>query len=338
MKFILSIIIVVILGLSFTNAKIETSYLDTDSLSEILVKLGDSPRLDKYPRKQLDGISAEVGEAIVKYGFSAKPNGDKSKQQSKHFVCTSCHNVEKEDPDLAFLDPQDRLIYAKENGLPFLQGTTLYGAVNRESYYNGDYEKKYGALVEPARNDIREAIQLCATECAQGRALEEWELESLLAYLWTIDIKMGDLSLAGEEVDFINNVLNGQDESRSEAIELLESKYLKGSPATFTYPPDDRKKGYDLVGDPTNGELIYELSCMHCHDKQRYSYLHLDKHPLSLHHLRRNIGRYTRHSLYQVVRWGVPTKSGKRSYMPQYTQEKLSDQMVEDLRAYLEAS
>lgn len=338
MKYILALIIAVVIGLGFTKDTKLPPFSVEDSLSEILVKLGDSPRLNKYPRKQVNGVSAQVGESIVKNGFSAKPNGDHSKQQSKHFVCTSCHNVVKEDPELAFLDPQERLIYAKEKGIPFLQGTTLYGAVNRENYYNGDYEKKYGELVEPARNDIRNAIQLCATECAQGRALEDWELESILAYLWTIDIKMGDLGLAGEEVDFINSVLQGQDDSRSEAIELLEDKYAKSSPATFTYPPDDRKKGYGLVGDPANGELIYELSCMHCHNKQRYSYLHLDKHSLSLHHLKRYISGYTRHSIYQVIRWGVPSKSGKRSYMPQYTQERLSDQMVEDLRAYLEAS
>ena len=92
-------------------------------------------------------------------------------KQSKHFVCTSCHNIQKEDPDLSIADPQARLEYARDMELPYLPGTTLYGAVNRTSFYNGDYEKKYGDLVKPARNNLREAIQLCAVECSQGRAL-----------------------------------------------------------------------------------------------------------------------------------------------------------------------
>lgn len=332
-------IIAVVFALSFTNITSTPSpFKNTDSLADILVKLGDSPNLDKYP-KIVDGVSAEIGEDLVKNGFAQKINGKKTKKQSKHFVCISCHNVVKEDPDLAFPDPQDRLEYTVEKGIPFLQGSPLYGAVNRESYYNGDYDKKYGALVDPARNDIREAIQLCATECAQGRALEDWEIESILAYMWTIDIKMGDLAMAGEEVDYVNAVLNGVDDSRSDALELLYSKYQRYSPATFTKPPDNRKEGYPgLVGKPDNGKLIYENSCMYCHEKQKYSYLHLDTNSMSLRHLKRHIGGYTRHSIYQVIRWGVPVKSGKRSYMPQYTQEKMSDQMVEDLRAYLEAS
>jgi hypothetical protein len=28
--------------------------------------------------------------------------------------------------------------------------------------------------------------------------------------------------------------------------------------------------------------------------------------------------------------------NGKKAYMPQYTQEKMSDQMMEDLRSYIE--
>ncbi len=340
MKYIVLGILSFLFGASFFSpySGSDRSFMPEDSVTDILVKLGDSPVLDKYPIKNNPRISAAIGEAIVKQGFAETPDGKKVKKQSKHFVCTSCHNVVKEDPDLAFPDPQERLEYAVEKGIPFLQGTTLYGAVNRETYYNGDYDKKYGDLVEPARNDIREAIKLCAVECAQGRELKGWEVESVLSYLWTIDLKMNDLNLAGEESDFINEVLSGKDDSRADALAMIDSKYLKDSPATFTRPPADRSIGYDYEGNPANGELIYEQSCMHCHENERYSYFHLDKHKMSLRHMKRHIGGYTRHSIYQVIRWGVPVKSGKRSYMPQYPQEKMSDQMVEDLRAYFEAS
>jgi len=278
---------------------------------------------EKKPNFEIAGVSAEAGEQLFHNGFAQKPNGGKTKKQSKHFVCTSCHNVAKEDPDLSVSDPQARLIYTNERGLPFLQGTTMYGAVNRSTYYNGDYKKKYGDLVESARYDIRSAIQLCATECAQGRELKDWELESILAYLWTLELNLEDLGLTEEAASKMN-------------IDSVKAKYLQGSPATFLPPPPDRKEGSGLIGKSENGKLIYENSCLHCHYKGEYSFLHLDKSRLSFKHLKRNIGKFSRHSLYQVTRWGVPVKSGKRSYMPQYTEERMSKQQLADLRAYIE--
>ena len=307
--------------------------IEDRSVIEVLEDLGVS-YADKKANMSIKGVSAEVGEALVKTGFAPKPNGGKTGKQSKHFVCTSCHNVVQEDPDLADLDPQARLEYSELRGIPYLQGTTLFGAVNRETYYNGDYDKKYGELVEPARNDIRGAIQLCAIECAQGRELKDWELESILAYLWTIDIQMSDLDLAGEELELLQLAVEGKS-SRSEGVELIQSKYASHAPAHFILPPDDRKKGTGLVGNAENGKLIYDNSCLHCHYNMRYSYFHLDDHKLSFKHLKRNMGKFTRHSIYQVIRWGVPTKSGKSSYMPQYTEEKMSDQQLADLRAYI---
>jgi len=268
---------------------------------------------------------------LIKYGFSKTTNGKKTRTQSKHFVCTSCHNLVKEDPNLAISDPASRLNYAVKNDLPFLQGTTLYGAVNRTTYYNGDYEKKYGDLVKPARNDIREAIKLCAVECAQGRKLKKWEVESILAYLWTIDLKVNDLNFTDNELKQLSS-----DTDHSESIELINSKYLSGAPATFTPPPADRKSGYSENGNPENGELIYKKSCLHCHENGKYSYLFLDDSKMSLNHLERHAGKYSPHSIYQVIRWGVPTYSGRRSYMPQYTLEKMSNQQVADLRAYID--
>ncbi|MEM1119867.1 MAG: hypothetical protein AAGJ18_05425, partial [Bacteroidota bacterium] len=111
-------------------------------VAELLQVLGDRS-LTNLPNTAIKGVSVENGKRLFFEGFSSRPNGKKTKKQSKHFVCTSCHNVVREDPDLSVTDPQARLVYAKENELPFLQGTTMYGAVNRTSFYNGDYYKKY---------------------------------------------------------------------------------------------------------------------------------------------------------------------------------------------------
>lgn len=304
---------------------------EDDTVAKVLEMLGEDMS-SKKPSKAIEGVSATAGEQLFKYGFADKVKGGKTRQQSKHFVCTSCHNVEKEDPNLTVSDPQARLEYTAKRNMPFLQGTTMYGAINRETYYNGDYEKKYGKLVEEARHDVRGAIQLCAVECAQGRALKDWELESMVAYLWSIGLKVEDLNMTEEEIKNINsgNIAD------ADKMADIKSKYLLGSPAHFALPPVDRKVGTGLQGDSANGKLVYENSCLHCHYKAKYSFFHLDNSRLSFKHLRKKAPTYHNHSLYQVTRWGVPSKSGKRSYMPHYPIEKLSDQQLTDLMTYIE--
>ncbi len=306
---------------------------EASSVAKILEALGDTPQPHK-PDVTIPGVSAENGQAIIFDGVSTDVDGKKTTRQSKHFVCTSCHNMEREDPDLSVSDPEARLAYAKENGLPFLQGTTLYGAVNRTQFYNGDYDEKYGDLVKAARNNLREAINLCAIECSQGRELEDWEMESIIAYLWTIDLRIKDLNLGQREVNSINQAMNAGG-NKQETISFLKSRYLQASPATFLTPPEDRTKGYGEKGDPENGQAIYELSCLHCHDKGKYSFLTLDNSKYSFKFLNKHMPRYTRYSVYQVGRYGTYPLNGKRAYMPHYTKEKMSDGQMEDLRAYL---
>lgn len=297
-------------------------------LQEVFQALGQPQRGDNVARP-VDGASAELGERIILEGLGA--NG---KRQSKHFVCTSCHNVVKEDPNLLNADPEARLDYAINNDLPFLAGTTLYGAVNRTSYYNGDYDKKYGDLVKPARKDLRAAIQLCATECAQGQALSAAEMESVVGYLQQIGLKMADLDLSDDEFKRVNDALTEGDRQQS-AIDLLKSKFLPYSPATFVLPPEDRKTGYPVKGDATIGAELYDRSCLHCHENQRYSFYNLNHNPDSYEHLLKHFSRYTRYSTYQVSRYGTSPIPGKKAYMPHYTEERMSNRQIESLRDFL---
>ncbi|MEM9886164.1 MAG: cytochrome c [Bacteroidota bacterium] len=309
---------------------------DRTPIAKILEELGEPPSRFK-PNYRVGNVSAEEGRYLVQTGFAKKSNGSSTSKQSAHFVCTSCHNIQRDEPDLSIVDPDAKLDFVEERGLPFLQGTALYGAVNRDSFYNGDYYQKYGDLVNPARNNLREAIQLCAIECAQGRPLKDWEIESILAYLWKIDLKLGDLFLNSEEIEFVESAME-QEEDQARAVQILKSKYLQASPATFNKPPKDRKAGYTAVkaGDPQNGKRIYELSCLHCHEDMRYSFFALDDTKFSFDFLEKHIPRYTRYSLYQVGRYGTSPMPGKRSYMPHYTLEKMNNQQMEDLRAYIE--
>ncbi len=327
---------VVLIFISMGSSDKPTILIDENaSVAELLEQLGDTPQPHK-PDMTLPGVSVENGRSIIFDGISKNADGKEMPRQSKHFVCTSCHNTVKEDPDLSISDPEARLAYVAAKNLPFLQGTTLYGVVNRTSFYNGDYDKKYGDLVKSARNNLRGAIDLCAVECSQGRTLEAWEMESILAYLWSIDLKMGDLLLGAAEMSSLNKAMN-QGGDKSGAIQLIKSKYLQASPATFMTPPEDRTKGFGLKGDPNNGNIIYHHSCLHCHDKGQYAFFTLDDSKYSFKFLNRHMDRYTRYSLYQVARYGTYPLNGKKSYMPHYTKEKMSDQQIEDLRAYIES-
>lgn len=332
--FLFALIFITILLTSLQSSK--NSFLEIkkeDAVFDVLKKLGDKPV--QHRPTSIKGVSISAGRDLALLGITKKPGGRRTKKQSKHFVCTSCHNTVKDKPDLSVSDPQARLEYAKEKGIPFLQGTSLYGIVNRTSFYNGDYYKKYGDLIKPAKNNIREAIQLCAVECAQGRKLKAWEVESVLAWLWTLELKMEDLNLSENNYATINQAINGGSD-KAAAIQLVKSFYESGAPATFITPPSDREKGYGLKGNPENGKLIYELSCQHCHKDKRYSYYNMDDSKLTFRHLDDHISKFSRYSLYQVARYGTPPMNGKKAYMPQYTQEKMSDQMMEDLRAYIE--
>lgn len=306
-----------------------------DTVIETLAKLGEK-ETDNVASTSGKNVSAEAGKRMVLEGFSQNSAGQKMAKLSNHFVCTSCHNIVKEHDDLTSIDPQERLEYAVKNNLPFLQGSSLYGLVNRASFYNGDYVKKYGDKAIKAHNDIREAIQLCAIECAQGRRLKTWELESVLAYLWTIQLKIEDLNLTTDEQSMIEKAINTGD-NQSEAIALIQSKYRKDSPATFGTPPDDISRGYDhLEGNASNGKLIYKMGCQHCHENRRYSFLELDDSKLTFNYLKRKMKRHNRFSFYWVSRYGTKPLPGKKAYMPHYTLERMSDQQLEDLRAFID--
>lgn len=326
---LLTTIGLLLLGLSYGfEARPGTALAAQLPVATVLRQLGDTAAMAALPRTDLEGVSADLGRRLVLEGIS------RSGRQSKHFVCTSCHNTVREDPDLRVSDPEARLRYAAEHDLPFLPGTTLYGVVNRTTYYNGDYDKKYGDLVRPARHDLRGAIQLCATECAQGEALDAVEMESVVAYLWTIDLKVGDLALSVAERDQVERALAGNGDAAA-ATALLRRHYLPASPATFVTPPPNREEGYAETGRPAHGAIIYERSCLHCHGEQRYSFFNLDQSRYAFEFLAKHFPRYTRYSTYQVVRYGTSPIPGKQAYMPHYPLERMSNQQVEDLRAYL---
>ena len=323
-----------VLWLGVQVKSINNEPLEKMQVQKVIEELGGE-RSPNYPDKLLVGASAEIGENIIKFGNSKGLEGGMTVRQSKHFVCTSCHNVEQESAYLNIEDPEERLAYTSEKGLPFLQGSPLFGIVNRTSFYNGDYEKKYGDLVIKARNNIREAIQLCAVECSQGRALKDWEVESILMYLWKIDLKLENLVLEEAELDIIESAIY-EGQKKDKAKEIIKSKYLSKASAHFVNPPKNYKVGIDSIqGNPDNGGEIYNKACLYCHERNDYSFYELDSEKLTFRQLRNHMDIYDQRSFYHVVRYGTKPMGGKKAYMPHYTKEKMSDQQMEDLRSYI---
>ena len=281
--------------------------------------------------KEIDTHQVSLGHDLIHEGWTTHA-GSKSKRISKFFVCTDCHNTVKEELDLASPTPEERLKYTSERNIPFLQGTTLYGTVNRSSWYNGDYVEKYGDWIIPARDTLENAIQLCAKVCSQGRELEEWEMTAIMHYLHTIGYKMEDLIFSDAE----KNLLSSNESTNDAKINTIKSKYALSSSATFMNPMPKKERNYGAQGNPENGQLIYEGSCQHCHSHSNTATsLKLDNSRLTFKLLKSRLNKDNNYSIYNIVRTGTYADVGMRAYMPHYTAEKMSDQQIEDLVSYI---
>lgn len=270
------------------------------------------------------------GRNIVMYG---KTKG--TSFVSKYFVCTSCHNTVREDADLSVVDQDGRLRYAESAGISYLQGSTFFGMVNRESWYNDDYVKKYGELVVKANKSLEESIQLCASVCSSGRGLGSWEMDAVKSYLWTLQYRLGDLDLDEGEWTLLRNALADKDLAQ-EAITMLKSNYMVKSPATFADAPADRMKGYEIKGRPEMGAIIFKRACRHCHRPDGESDVIFSETGTTFRWLKRHITWDSHLSIYHAARYGTSPEAGHMEYMPLFTLEKMSHQQVEDLRAYIE--
>lgn len=309
-------------------------YDEGAGMTEVLLALGD-----KKPLHYTDKRDAELvqrGLDLITKGRAIGPDGKMGSRQSKHFVCTNCHNVGREDPNLAVSDPDARLQYVIDNDMKFLQGTTLWGIVNRESWYNDDYVRKYGDLVRPSRDTLDNAIYLCCVECSQGRPFVDWELEAVYAYLYSIEVTLGDIGLKPEQYVELDRILNsGTEKEKQDAINWFKTQYMVKSPATYAYPPspEHRKKGDG--GNPERGELIYQASCQTCHNNEGVTHFILDDKKMTFNLLKNYMGKEHKYSTYDMVRKGTYALHGYRPYMPFYTKERMSDQQLEDLNAYI---
>jgi mono/diheme cytochrome c family protein len=289
------------------------------------------------------------------------PTGESSSEAvSEFFTCMSCHNYEREDPDLTVQDPDARFEWIEKKGkdIFLLQGTTLWGAVNREAFYQDNYAMYHHLCVPKAKKppalpcgpfvricsptcrrmdpfSLEDAIQVCSAYCSAGRYLEEWELCALLAFFWDQEITLEDINLPAEVEAKIKTVLTSPSPGPLEAKnlrELLAEKYSKKASHTNRGTAEIRidatqkttvikyKDSATFTGDHIRGKRLWRLSCGHCHGTENIS---------------QKAQRFTRDldKFQKMIAEG--TKRSNQPYMPGFTLERLSPQQEADILDYL---
>jgi mono/diheme cytochrome c family protein len=325
---------VLLLSTSSTEQKELVDKIDISEMpiEQILVNLGNEKYLHSLERYDVE--KARIGEELVLNGRTII-DGKKSRRISTYFVCTDCHNLTNEFSSPTSQDPSDRLKTAEERGLPFLPGSTFWGIYNRTSFYNGDYVKKYGDMVSGARDSLTNAIQLCAEYCSSGRVLDEWEVEAIIHYYKKNELRLKDIQISENDYKNLLFYQKLKPEEKERLTKVVMNGYVQGYDATFleTMPKEERK--YGERGNAENGKLIYNESCLFCHGDKRLTYLNLENDKLSGRMFYRNLKNYSDKSLYQIIRHGTYSKPGRKQYMPLYTKEKMSDEQLNDLVAYI---
>lgn len=327
------IFLIVVLAVAFKNGDGSySSYTNTNgselpkTLEEALLKLGD-PKPLHYIEK-LDADSARMGEEMIKYGSLLDGS---NKRISKFFVCTDCHNLQLESSDPADESPEAVLEYGMKNNVPYLPASTFYGMYNKKHWYNDDYFKKYGDLVKPTRDTLFNAVQLCATQCSQGRALENWEIRAILHYYKSLELKISDLKFDQPELDNFGKLLVGD---KKKALQALKSKYNEVNHAHFGTSEIPVIEGYQPS--EANGKYIFNNGCLHCHDSETgITNFTMSDNELSLNFLDRKKNKHNNFAVPHITRHGTYAFSGRKQYMPLYSYEKMSEKQMLDLLAYI---
>lgn len=305
---------------------------------EVFTRLGKiKPNILDEEKLPIDAV--QKGIDLATQGRTTEPNGSRGRKISRHFVCLDCHSTQREYSDLSVIDPQSRLLFADSMQRPFLPGPPLLGLVNRVLFFNDDFQKEWKEdfpKVEESHRDLRAAINVCNQSFGEGRELKAWEVESLLAYFWTLELKMRHLPLTEEEVELVEQAVN-TNRQNLHAVNVIREHYVEVYPAHLVepLPVEKRRATSPVVNDFKNGERVYELSCLYCHQDKRRSRFKLDREQRSFQFLKKHFDDGSKYSIYDVIRYHPGSKGNERSRMPHYTAERMSDHQIQDLRYYI---
>lgn len=274
-----------------------------------------------------------------------------SKVISEFYKCTHCHNHLREDRILSKQDPEERFAMILEQPAKSLApgaldaplrlqpGTTMWGAVNRESFYNDSYAvyhrlKVRDHLMNP--ENLEDSTQVCCTYCSVGRLAEEWEILAMLTYFWSLEVKLADLDLPTGAAAAIAAVLQAPANERdpiqvANARKTLRQLYLTRAGDEYTGVPKDLKSDSQgpyadkaqFKGDAAIGKKLYAVACDHCHGEGKPN-------ESSGGDLIRNLSKF-----HTILAHG--TQQDKEAYMPMFSRQRLSRQQIADIQAYLKS-
>ncbi len=274
------------------------------------------------------------------------PTGKPSEPLSKFYQCTQCHNNVREDVVLTQQDPEARLLMMDRPApasplskvpLWMAPGSTMWGVVNRESFYNDSYEAYHGLTVQDGKEmnpkSLNDATQICGKYCSVGRFMEPWELAALITYFWEIEVKLKDLELPSTLEGMILATLRKPDQASPAEVakmrDLLRRLYLRRAGDVATHPP--KEPGAEVVGpypdklsfqgDKVPGEKIYKAACVMCHGPGKPNESHGADLVSDLKYF------------HQIL--AVGTEQSDQPYMPRFTMQRLTRQQIADLQAYL---
>ncbi|MDF1823870.1 MAG: cytochrome c [Verrucomicrobiales bacterium] len=286
-----------------------TSITDETPLLTILKGLGEE--VENLPPDSRTEEKVESGYELASEGHL---ESTAETQLSSYFYCFDCHGLSPDSP---------------------LPAATFSGLVNRTTFFNGASAVRYGDSSN-AHTDLNEAIQFCSSKIARGRALKQPEMDALLAYLWSLELKLGDLSYTGADLaELKRRSLNPAE--HAEIVQELQERYLTVATVTKGSIPEDSATGYVLESSPdkTNGEKIWKETCLHCHDAEGASEHFFGDKISTWKNLAKRFSGEGEESLYHLLRSGTFDPDQPGSHMPMFSKERLSDTDIEDLRYFI---
>lgn len=282
---------------------------------------------------------ANKGQQLVMKGYTHNYKGKKTAKTSTKLYCIACHTIEKEHPKVGTIDPQSRLEHGDSIGIPFLPGAPFYGLVNRVAFFTNDYQQVFAhkdrLSLKEGHRDIRKAIQACNTVYAKGRKLDPWEIESILAFFWTLELKMGDLQVPDSTLMLIKESIQ-TNIGNSRAVNLMRRYYQEVYPASLVgpIPIEERHLISPVLNSFSNGKRVYKQSCLHCHAGKRYANFNLDSSQKTFKFLKKHFDLTSKYSIYDALRYSPGSKANKTN-PPHYTVQRMSNQQIQDLRFYI---
>lgn len=263
-----------------------------------------------------------------------------SKSLSEFYRCTDCHNNRREDLVLTHPNSHDRQHMIEsdqrkpgEAPLRLASGTTLWGAVNRSSFYNDSFETYHTLEVEGGRpmdpTSLEDATQVCCRYCSVGRFAEPWEMASLLTYFWELEVQLSDLELPASFEGPIVSLMKPTAPPDADLLRaFLGRQVMSRAPDDYTHPPIESTEEYVeypdhclFAGDADIGRGLYQAACVHCHGEGKVC--ETEGHDLVT----------DEEYFHEILSLG--TERADTPYMPKFTAARLNRQQIVDILWYL---